>query len=170
MRSIFAFFLSAALLAGCNSAHQASVNLDGGVRVSLEVSGMFSLQSDWRRTLTVEHRGEIISRELFEDTGWWRGSNLYLAEAGLFVLDEGQDGCIAFRLDPVRFDDKAARCHKRRQTLTNEKISGRDDNTRSYVYPGMRYLGRFAETLDDSARVEFISAGEAPEIRLPDPL
>ncbi|KXF90307.1 hypothetical protein AT574_12085 [Phaeobacter inhibens] len=131
---------------------------------------MFSLQSDWHRTLIVERGGETISRELFEDTGWWRGSNLYLAEAGLFVLDEGQNGCIAFRLDPLRFGDKAARCHKRRQTLANKEISGRDDNTRSYVYPGMRYLGRFAETLDDRARVEFISAEETPEIRLPDPL
>ena len=170
MRIVFAFFSTLALLAGCNSAHQASVNLEGGVRVSLTVNGMFSLQSDWRRTLTVGHRGEKISRELFEDTGWWRGSNLYLAEAGLFVLDEGQTGCIAFRLDPMRFDDKAARCHQRRQMLTNEETSERDDNTVSFVYPGMRYLGRFAETTDGRARVEFISAGEAPEIKLPDPL
>ncbi|OKL43009.1 hypothetical protein A3843_14795 [Pseudovibrio exalbescens] len=70
MRIVFAFFSTVALLAGCNSAHQASVTLEGGVRVSLTVNGMFSLQSDWRRTLIVEHRGEIISRELFEDTGW----------------------------------------------------------------------------------------------------
>lgn len=170
MRIVLAFFLTVALVAGCNTAHQASVTLASGVRVSLAVSGMFSLQSDWHRTLIVEHRGEIITRELSEDTGWWRGSNLYLAEAGLFVLDEGQAGCIAFRLDPVRFDDEAARCRARRQLLTTEEASGKDDNTRSFVYPGMRYLGRFAETLDDRARVEFISAGEAPEVRLPDPL
>lgn len=53
--------------------------------------------------------------------------------------------------------------------LSNEEISGRDGSIRSDVYPGMRYLGRFNETVDDGARVEFISAGEAPEISLPAP-
>ena len=74
-------------MADCASVNKASVNLD---RVSLTVSGMFGLQSDWRRTLTLEHCSEIISRELSADTGWSRGSNLYLAEAGPFVLGERQ--------------------------------------------------------------------------------
>lgn len=169
MRIVFAFFLTVVFLSGCNREHQASVNLEGGVRVSLAVSGMFSLQSDWYRTLIVEHRGEIVSRKLSEDTGWWRGSNLYLAEAGLYVLDEGQMGCIAFRLNPVRFERTAARYCKRSDTLTN-KDAGRNDKTRSAVYPGMRYLGRFVENRRNHLRVAFISAGKAPEIKLPDPL
>lgn len=170
MRIVFAAISLAVLLTGCISEHRASANLKEKVRVTMALSGMFSLQSDWHRTLIVEHGGETVSRQLFEDTGWWRGSNLYLAKTGLFVLDEGQGGCIAFRLDPVRFDDAAARCHKRRARLTEANISDGNGSARSDVYPGMRYLGRFAEVFDGPARVAFISAGEAPEIRLPDPL
>lgn len=169
MRIVLIVFTTAIFLTGCNREHWASANLDGGVRVSLVVSGMFSLQSDWSRTLIVEHRGKKISRVLSEDTGWWRGSNLYLATAGVFVLDEGQNGCIAFRLDPVRFDDAAARCRKRTARLARADASGKNDSSKSEVYPEMLYLGRFAEVLADPVPVEFIAVSEAPEIRLPDP-
>ncbi|GAA6164373.1 hypothetical protein NBRC116590_20770 [Pelagimonas sp. KU-00592-HH] len=105
-----------------------------------------------------------------EDTGWWRGSNLYLAEADLVILDEGQGGCVAFRLNPVRFDDQASRCPERLEKLTNEEVSGGNTNAKSDVYSGMRYLGRFNEALDKGAPVELLTQEEAPEIRLPAPI
>ncbi|WP_299937528.1 hypothetical protein [uncultured Pelagimonas sp.] len=171
MRFVFAFFLTAVFLAGCESEeHRAIADLEGGVRVTLAARGLFGLHSDWHRTLIVEHNGRAVSRELAGDTGWWRGSNLYLAEAGLFVLDEGQNGCIAFRLAPVRFDDAAAQCRKRRATLTEGDRAGETDTDQSYIYPSMRYVGRFDEVLGDRARIVFLPTDGTPEIRLPDPL
>ncbi|MQY41561.1 hypothetical protein GG681_02830 [Epibacterium sp. SM1969] len=143
-------------LSGCGSEQSASVALGNGLHVNMALRSMFSLQSDWHRTLTISHDNTQITRELAADTGWWRGSNLYRA-GDLYILDEGQNGCIAFRLSPLEFDDAAAKCSERRAAVAEPK------------YEGLTYLGTFSEINDGATHLAYQTADEAPERRLPDP-
>lgn len=157
------------LLAGCKNEHPAIAKLNHTAQANVSIKGMFSLQSDWHRTFTIKNNGRSIARKLIQDTGWWRGSQLYSTEDGLYILDEGQGGCLAFRLDPLEFDDRAAKCATRRSAAPVRMTSNAPERLASHVYPGLVYLGRFSEIHGDHAGLEFFIADTTPEITLPTP-
>lgn len=78
-------------LGACDRAeHSATAPLTDTANVTLTARGLFSLQPDWERRLIIHTSTEELTVDLLSDTGWWRGSNLYLTDTGLMVLDEGQ--------------------------------------------------------------------------------
>jgi hypothetical protein len=122
--------------------HVAEAVLDGGERVALRLRPMVSLHSDWHRDLIVRDADGRRRIRLFEDTGWWRGSQLYRRPDGALVLDEGQAGCILL-----------------------SDVAG---PTGCPVATGCTYRGRFDErTARDGNRVMFQGPEDAPEIDLP---
>jgi len=56
-----------------------------GLVITYTVKPMFGIHSDWTRAVTVKHGSAEIQTDLFEDTGWWRGSNLYRHKSGDYV-------------------------------------------------------------------------------------
>jgi hypothetical protein len=123
-----------------------------GLRVTYTVVPMFGFHSDWTRAVSVNYGVNEIQQDLFEDTGWWRGSNLYRYKSGIYVIDEGQAGCFGFMVEPLSFD-------------VQENISCKQN-------ADFTYLGAFVETPNapDGAKISFVSADEEPEVELPDPL
>lgn len=155
-------------LVGCRPEYTASADLAGGANVTMTVRGIFCLQSDWMRSLRVEQNGESVSIELCDDTGWWRGSNLYRSRSGAYVLDESQAGCKAFMIDPPSFLVSAgALCDRSPGVpVTVPKF----DSTKSKTYPALYYLGRFVEVRGGKRGVRFHIATEEAERMLPSPL
>ncbi len=103
---------------------------------------------------------------LFEDTGWWRGSNLYIHESGTYVVHEGQAGCFAFTTEPTEFVSvPEGACEKRHSP-------GRGESQGSRYYENLTYIGHFQETYRDAEglRIRFLDATSAPEVELPDVL
>lgn len=77
-------------LAACRPEESVSVSLPDGAQVAMTLQPLISLQSDWSRRIEIAHNGTRVSSPLAEDTGWWRGSGLYLHRSGVYVLHEGQ--------------------------------------------------------------------------------
>ena len=138
---------------------------EDGLEVTVSIWAMHSLHSDWHREVNVVYRGSRISKRLFEDTGWWRGSNLYRHTSGAYVIHEGQNGCFSFTVDPLEFaDTPSGVCEK---SETTDQIG---DGSR--YYPELTYLGQFHETYrdEDGIRLRFLAPQDMPEVELPDPL
>ena len=143
-------------LSACSSEYISIANLHGSATVSMTVTPMFGIHSDWNRALTVSDGDTTASIDLFEDTGWWRGSHLYLHSSGTYVVHEGQDGCFGFTLEPVSFDVRTSiSCAK--MTKRAAQLSADSPELNGYpasnYYFGLFYVGRFVE------------AGRVPELR-----
>ncbi|MGP1357368.1 hypothetical protein [Roseicyclus sp.] len=125
--------------------HSAEAVLDGGESVTLRLRPMLSLQSDWRREIVVQDADGRRTIPLLEDTGWWRGSQLYRRPDGALVLDEGQAGCVL--------------------------LSGAERPAGCPVATEWDYLGRFGERgRGEGGRAVFLSPTDAAEIDLPEAL
>lgn len=139
-----AFFV----LATCSPDYEARTVLAGNATATLSVSALFGIHSDWRRSFTISDDGKSVSLDLFEDTGWWRGSHLYLHSSGAYVVHEGQLGCFGFSVKPLSFDVSApVSCVKipeaaARFASQNAELQGYPS---SKFYPGLYYIGRFIE-------------------------
>ena len=143
-------------MSACSSEHNAVANLPGSVTVSMSVTPMFGIHSDWNRALTVSDGDTTDSIDLFEDTGWWRGSHLYLHSSGFYVVHEGQAGCFSFTVEPVAFDpSNSISCAKMPDTAIHLSAGRPQLNgyPASRYYAEMFYVGRFVE------------AGIVPELR-----
>lgn len=122
----------------------------------MSVTPMFGIHSDWNRKFAINDGDTAASIDLFEDTGWWRGSHLYLVSSGTYVVHEGQNGCFGFTLDPVSFDARASiSCAKMADTAIRLSADSPELNgyPASRYYDGLFYMGRFVE------------AGRVPELR-----
>lgn len=102
MAAFFRSVLFPLVLAACNDEHSKTVTINEERRVEISLVGLFSLQSDWDRHLTVSDGEKRIRVELLSDTGWWRGSSLYRYESDIYVLHEGQGGCVVFQFNPLK--------------------------------------------------------------------
>lgn len=134
-------------LSSCTRETEATADLGDGVTVVMSVTPMFGIHSDWHRTLTIFQQEEQVALDLAEDTGWWRGSHLYLHSSGAFVLHEGQMGCLVFTVDVVPSDARnQISCAK--SPAAAEASAGRELNgyPASRYYESLFYVGRFAET------------------------
>lgn len=127
------------LLLWPSTRHHAVANPEPNLEVTLSIWAMqVSIHSDWQREIVVLYKGERIAMRLFEDTGWWRGSNLYQHVSGTYILHEGQSGCISFTIEPLMFvDTPESACIK---TLVSVPDSS---NHSSLYYQNMLYLGHF---------------------------
>jgi hypothetical protein len=134
----------------------ARVTLPDGGEVAMTVRPMFGIHSDWTRSLEVRAGGRSARTELFADMGWWRGSKLYADPDGLYLLHEGQAGCLAFRTDPPRFVD-----------LAREVCRGRGSPAGAFTYLGVFHERNAAE---DGAWIGFATLQQRPERELPPPL
>lgn len=146
--------------------YQATAALPDGLRVTYTIQPMFGFHSDWTRRIGVRYGQNQIHQQLFEDTGWWRGSNLYRHKSGAYVIDEGEIGCFGFTVKPLSFDvPTSILCDKH---VVAQKVQG--DASRFYV--DLMYLGTFIETPNaaDDAPISFVPAAEMAEIALPDGL
>ena len=65
-------------LRACSAEHEAEARLAGNTTATMSVSAMFGIHSDWHRSFTIGDGQTAESIDLFEDTGWCRGSHLYL--------------------------------------------------------------------------------------------
>ncbi|WP_152912609.1 hypothetical protein [Candidatus Rhodobacter oscarellae] len=136
-------------LSACSTEYIAVANLPENATAIMSVTPMFGVHSDWNRTLTVNDGYTTASIDLVEDTGWWRGSHLYLHSSGTYVVHEGQNGCIGFTLEPVSFDVRTSiSCTKMagtaiRLAADNPELNG---YPASRYYVGLFYIGRFIET------------------------
>jgi len=172
MRSLI-FILIGSALAGCRSEdHRAQIDLGDEVLVSLTVSPMSSLQSDWHRKLAIETPAGTWEGSLAEDTGWWRGSNLYRHSSGVYVLHEGQGGCVLFRTEPPGLvSDPAISCNKTDLTVEGNALSvvvSPGGFPASRFYADLQYIGQFVETPLRPNAISFIRANERPETELPE--
>lgn len=77
-------------LAACKGEHAKMVTIEERRHIEMSLSSLISLQSDWERYLTISDEEGEVRVELLSDTGWWRGSSLYLHQSGAYVLNEGQ--------------------------------------------------------------------------------
>jgi hypothetical protein len=167
------FFLIGAAVAGCKlEAQRAQIDVEGDASVALIISPMFSLQSDWHRKLSIETPTGSLESDLFEDTGWWRGSNLYRHSSGVYVLHEGQAGCVLFRVSPPELvRDAAISCDKTEQTVEDDTVQAYNSLRgfpASRFYTDFQYIGTFAETPQGQEAISFIGADKQPEPELPD--
>ncbi|WP_143152638.1 hypothetical protein [Marivita hallyeonensis] len=141
----------------------------------MTVEGMFGLHSDWHRTFTISDGANTSSIELFPDTGWWRGSHLFLHGSGTYVLHEGQLGCTRFALEPLTFDPpERILCAKTSQSDTD--VEAAQDRLNGYpksrFYEGLYYIGRFIEAHasgsdNTDAPLVFQTHEHHPETELP---
>jgi hypothetical protein len=145
-------------MTGCYSDRTIAWESPGvGVRLEMVLSPVWSLQSDWERTLTIVAPGGSASLHLFQDTGWWRGSNLYDGGQGTWVLDEGQLGCVSIVLDPPAV--ATAPCPERAS----------DEGSASLRFETFKFVGYFSEgSRKDEPR--FVDRIERAETILPDEL
>jgi hypothetical protein len=146
----------------------ATAELGGGIEVSMHLRPMVSMQSDWHRTLILRSPSGRLKTQLFEDTGWWRGSNLYFHETGVYVLHEGQGGCVPFTLLPPELVLAPEISCAKAEIEPGKGAAMGQVGALSRYYRGMRYLGQFTETRRDSVAIRFIEAAQAPEPELPD--
>lgn len=151
LRELHVFICAVCLLltlSGCASRYNAVANLPGGVIARMSVTPLFGFHSDWDREFTVRDGDTVASIDLFEDTGWWRGSHLYLHSSGTYVIHEGQNGCFGFTLEPVSFEvHTSISCVKTadmaiRVSEDNPELNG---YPASRYYVGLFYVGRFVE-------------------------
>lgn len=142
-------------VSACSTEYISVANLHGSATVSMSVTPMFGIHSDWDRALTISDGDTTASIDLFEDTGWWRGSHIYLHSSGTFVVHEGQIGCFGFTLEPVSFGARTSiSCAKMADTAARLSADSPELNgyPASRYYVGLFYVGRFVE------------AGRVPEL------
>ena len=146
--------------------HSAAVEPEANLEVRLTIWPMQSIHSDWHREVSIEYDGTRISRRLFEDTGWWRGSNLYVHTSGAYVIHEGQNGCFAFTAEPPEFLGVP------NGVCTKRDLVDHGGGHSSRFYRDLEYLGHFHETYrdPDGVRIRFSSARQTPEVELPEML
>lgn len=143
-------------LAACSSEYISVAKLHGSATVSMSVTPMFGIHSDWNRALTISDGDTTASIDLFEDTGWWRGSHLYLHSSGAYVVHEEQVGCFEFTLKPVSFDARTSMSFAKMADAAIRLSAGSHELNgypASRHYVGLFYIGRFVE------------AGRVPELR-----
>lgn len=155
---------SVAILLFWPCSHHARATFDSGLEITMSITPMLGLHSEWTRQVSVEYNGERISKELMSDTGWWRGSNLYRHTSGAYVIHEGQGWCFSFTLEPLEFDTTP------RVSCLKNTISHQASGKMSPYYQDLTYLGRFIEKSHhrDVQRFSFTLADQAPELELPD--
>ena len=143
--------------------HHAKAVPENGLEITMSVSPMSGIHSDWYRKISVEFDGNKISKKLFPDTGWWRGSNLYRHVSGAYVIHEGQGGCFSIALRPLRF--VAA------PPMSCEKSAPRNraSDQHSRFYEDLIFLGQFYETWrdKDGVRLRFSDFHRVSEPELP---
>ena len=146
--------------------HTATAEPEANLEISLTIWPMQSIHSDWHREVSIEYDGARISMRLFQDTGWWRGSNLYVHTSGVYVIHEGQTGCFAFTTEPTEFVDVPNGVCTKRNLVNHDAEHG------SRFYQGLIYLGHFHETFRDpeGVRIRFLDSSQIPEIELPEML
>lgn len=168
---IFAFAVLLPM-AGCSDQEfSASAVLPHETKVTLSMQPMMSLQSDWYRNLTIKNRTTSVSMTLFEDTGWWQGSNLFIDESGTYILHEGQSGCQAFTVSPPAFVPVPDHvCVKLATALTSDETgtNALGQYPKSRFYPDLFYVGRFEETRVGAVPIRFVPQKEQPEAELPE--
>lgn len=153
------------LITACSSrTYEATAILPENVTVTYSVQSMFGFHSDWTRQVSVTREGEQIQQELFEDTGWWRGSHLYRHTSGVYVIHEGQARCFSFTVEPLSFNVRARISCEKREGIPQ------DMHGASRYYTDLFYLGAFIETPNspDGAPISFLSVDERAEVELPD--
>lgn len=143
--------------------HKASAIPEPDLEVAISIRSMSGIHSDWHRRISVTYLGHQISKDLMGDTGWWRGSNLYLHTSGSYVLHEGQGWCFGVSLEPLEFHQTDASCVK--GDITTSTLEGH-----SAYYSNLIYLGHFYETRRDEegVRIRYSEAGQTSEVELPD--
>ena len=153
-----------AVSACASRTYEATAILPENVTVTYSVRSMFGFHSDWTRQVRIANDGEEIQQELFEDTGWWRGSHLYRHASGIYVIHEGQAGCFGFTVEPLSFNVLARISCEKREGIPQ------DADGASQYYADLVYLGAFIETPNstDGSPISFLSADERPEAELPD--
>lgn len=133
-------------LSACSSEYDAVANLPGSATVSMSVTPMFGFHSDWNRVLTIGDDDTSASIDMLDDTGWWRGSHLYLHSSGTYIIHEGQAGCFGFTLEPVSFDAHISiSCEKMGNTATRVSADELNGYPASRYYVELFYVGRFVE-------------------------
>ena len=148
--------------------YRAEVDLVGGT-IMMELAPMFGWHSDWNRRLTIRNDGDTETIDLFEDTGWWRGSHLYLSGEHLYVLHEGQIGCRMFTfLERPRFLRSSGHSCRKDPSLAARPLPETARFPASRYYEGLRYIGRFEEGRGDQPRIRFVPASKGPEPELAD--
>lgn len=172
MRKLIIVLIGVAVAACRPEARRGVVELEEGVTVSLIIRPILSLQSDWHRSLSIGAPLDSLEYELSEDTGWWRGSNLYRHRSGVYILHEGQAGCIIFTVSPPALvTDPAISCHKTEQA-SNGGAAQEGNSSQEYpvslFYTDFKYIGRFVETPLERQATGFIGADKQPEAELPD--
>ena len=168
--SVFALMLPLTM-AACKSEHSRTVEIDEAQHVTMSLSGMFSLQSDWERRLTIHDGDEAIEVELLSDTGWWRGSGLYLHNSGLYVLNEGQGGCVVFQASPPKIIEGRAQFCDRAPKGAEPDTSVFQSNAcvPSRFYSDLCFVGLFFEAEGLENAMQFNGSGSQKEKLLPTP-
>lgn len=114
----------------------------------------------------------LLETDLFEDTGWWRGSNLYRHSSGIYVLHEGKAGCALIRVSsPALVPDAEISCDETDHTTDDDTVqagSSLEGFPASKFYPDFQYIGTFVETPQGQEAISFFGAGEQAEAELPD--
>ncbi|MDA8585360.1 hypothetical protein N9L47_03725 [Rhodobacteraceae bacterium] len=144
--------------------HEATATPEADLQITIFIWPMQGIHSDWHREVSVAYNGERISKDLFGDTGWWRGSNLYRHISGSYLVHEGQGGCFGFALEPLEFNTTFdGSCVKGQVTTSAAK-------GHSLYYRDLIYLGHFYETWRDEegGRIRYSEASQTPEVELPD--
>ena len=173
IRLIGVLLLLAASLTACRPfGSKATADLPGQISVTMVVRPMAGWHGDWHRTLAMATPDGTTTQQLFEDTGWWRGSNLYVHASGLYVLHEGQAGCIVLPMQaPTGDAEPDISCDKASPapvTQTLEVQPGSPGFPLSRFYRDLFYIGHFAETPDAEEAITFIPVDQQSEPDLPD--
>lgn len=160
-------------VSGCDRpAYRATAKLEQGLEVTLTLRPMLSLQSDWSRSLTITQNTRPVDFMISEDTGWWRGSNLYLTLSGSLVLHEGQEGCSEFKTTPPSLvTPSEVSCRSAPDLAWLEKTQDAHlSYPASLFYPGLFFVGHFNENGPKEQRTVFQPHSEIAEPKLPDPI
>lgn len=126
-----ALVLALAFVAGClPESYHATASLPYGGEVAMSVRGMWSLQSDWHRSLLV-HKSRV------------------------YVLNEGQGGCTYFTISPPAFvSGRGIFCKKISGPIQLEPplmhVAGAEVSESQY-YENLFYIDRFVPRPDTAA-------------------
>lgn len=158
-------------LTACRGEHSKTVTIREGFHIEMSLSGLISRQFDWERYLTVFDDEGTVRVELLSDTGWWRGSSLYLHKSGAYVLNEGQGGCVVFQSSPPEILKGYSHfCNRRPVDTEQSNLNFQLDNcTPSQHYVDLCFMGLFFEAEDLENKLEFNWSDTQREPLLPTP-
>jgi len=128
--------------------HSAQVSLGNGVTATLTGTPLFGFHSDWSREFAISDGAQSHSVDLFEDTGWWRGSNLYFYPPSTYALNGNPADFEVFTVDPLSFPERAAMpdgVFRDDTAAALGKLATYDGYPASRYHAGMFYVGRFVE-------------------------